>query len=305
MGRPKKVLEMPTMEATTETATKEAKTERAAKKGPIELPELKRGLFRAYIIGDSPLIVHAWGRKALIEMLAKHMGQPLPRFPKSPVQDFLNSLYRMDDNGYGFPANGFKKCLVTSCTSMNKEINQTVTRQAFTVKGEIGYQQSAFAGLKTPMPLFRVHSPEPPHIREDAVKLNGKLPDLRYRAEFWPWAMIVDLSYNQRLVTQATIAALIDTAGFAVGLGEWRQEKNGINGTFRLADPTERAMVDKWAALPHQEPFLPDEKQFLAELTEAVRKYGVLQEDEQEENIVSDMLGVGKGGNGSRRRARP
>ncbi len=247
--------------------------------GPITITELKRSVFDAYIIGDSPLIVHAWSKKARIEMLAKQMGQKLPKFPKSPVRDFLESIYRCDDGAYGFPATGFKSAFVDACSSMNKEITKVLARQSFYIEAEQGKSQSAFAGLETPMQLIRIHSPNPPAMREDMVRVGMGTADLRYRAEFWPWAAKLRVIFNGSVTTAATVGALIDTAGFAVGVGEWRTEKNGVSGSFRLADKAERKEIDEWAKTGHQEPFLPDEKAFLAGLNEAIRQFGSAEEE--------------------------
>lgn len=250
-----------------------------APKGPVTLPELKRSVFDVYLIGESPLIVHAWSKKARTEMLAKQMGQKLPKFPKSPVRDFMESIYRTDDGAYGFPATGVKNAMVTAVTSMNKEITKIAARQAFYIEAEQGRGQSAFVGLETPMQLIRIHSPNPPAMREDMVRVGMGTADLRYRAEFWPWAARFKIIYNRTVVTDSTIAALIDTAGFAVGVGEWRTEKNGVHGSFRFADKEERKEIDRWIKIGHQEPVLPDEQAFLKSLNEAVRKYGEAEEE--------------------------
>jgi hypothetical protein len=225
-------------------------------------------------------------------MLAKQMGQKLPKFPKSPGQDFLDSIYRADDGGYAFPATELKKAMVTACTSMNKEISKVAAQQTFYIKAEQGYQQSAFAGLRTPMQLVRVFSPNAPAMREDATRLNGKTADLRYRAEFFPWAMRIDVVFNRTVATEATVAALIDTAGFAVGIGEWRQERSGTYGTFRLADRDEQKTIDKWAAAKQKEAELPDERAFIEELMSNLRRYGEAKEDEGEEAAVATLQAV-------------
>ena len=41
----------------------------------IELPQLDLRLMEVTVIGDSPLIVHAWSEKAKKEMLGKQMKQ--------------------------------------------------------------------------------------------------------------------------------------------------------------------------------------------------------------------------------------
>lgn len=265
------------------------KTEAKPKNGPIELPALRREVFDAYLWGETPLISHAWSRKALMEMLAKQMGQKVPRFPKNPVEDFLASIYRMPDNNYGFPATAIKKCLVTACTSMQKEISKVAAQQAFFVPGIAGSAPSAFAGLRTPMQLVRVLSTAAPQIREDSVRLNGRTADLRYRAEFSPWAMHVEIIYNASLVSRATVAALLDTAGFAVGLGEWRNEKTGIYGSFRLADPAEQKLIREWEALPSVEPVLPDVDAFVATIREQLERFG---EQTESDDVVATLDAV-------------
>lgn len=250
--------------------------------GPIELPKLERKTFRAYVVGDTSLIVHAWSRKAITEMLAKQMGQKVPKFPKHPVEDFMASMYRMDDGGYGFPATAIKKALVATCTSMSKEITKVAAQQALFVKAGRGTQTSAFSGRPAPVELVQVFSPVAPQMREDSVRLNGRTPDLRYRAEFFPWAMRLDIVYNARVVTSATVAALLDTAGFACGLGEWRQERGGINGQFRLASPQEQKEIDKWAKMKPVEPEVSaaDERAFLSRIESDIRQYGEVTEAE-------------------------
>ena len=100
------------------------------------------------------------------------MGQKLPKFPKSPVRDFLDSIYHTDDGAYGFPAPGFKGAMVEACTSMNKEITKVAARQSFYIEAEQGRSQSAFAGLETPMQMLRIHSPVAPSMREDNVRVG-------------------------------------------------------------------------------------------------------------------------------------
>lgn len=39
----------------------------------IELPALQIGMMDVTLIGDSPLIVHAWSHKSKLEMLGKQM----------------------------------------------------------------------------------------------------------------------------------------------------------------------------------------------------------------------------------------
>lgn len=282
-----------------------AKAASKTQNGPIELGKLERKAFHVYIIGETPLIVHAWSVKAITEMLAKQMGQKLPRFPKRPVQDFYASIYRMDAGGYGFPATAIKRALVDTVTSMSKEITKIAARQALFVPSGRGTAQSALSGMKVPIQLIDLYSPNAPQMREDMVKLNGKIPDLRYRAEFFPWAMRFDVIFNTKVVSASTVANLLDTAGFACGLGEWRNEKGGVNGQFRLAAPAEQKMIDKWAKAKHVEPKITDEIEtaFLARLQDDIKKYGEAAPNPDEDSDAAPPPRKGRG-NGSAREQR-
>ena len=93
-----------------------AKSQEAAQ---IELPPLTISLIEVTLVGDTPLICHAWSEKAKREMLGKQMKEAKPaREAKDPGEDFAQSLYRIEGGGYGFPSVAFKAAAVTACTSV-------------------------------------------------------------------------------------------------------------------------------------------------------------------------------------------
>src|SRR5262249_50923726 len=149
-----------------------------------------------------PLIVHAWSQKAREEMLRKQMKLPVHRETKNPVEAFLRSMYRTDENFYGVPAVGVKNAMVTACTSV-EGITKTAARQAFIIVGERGKTKAAFADILSPQDLVRILSPNPPTLREDMVRLAGigNTADLRYRAEYWPWGAKLVIRYNANVLS--------------------------------------------------------------------------------------------------------
>jgi len=66
------------------------------------------------------------------------------------------------------------------------------------------------------------------------VRLNGKTADIRHRGEFKEWSADLEVQYNEDWISAEQIANLISLAGFSVGVGEWRPEKNGQYGTFEI-----------------------------------------------------------------------
>jgi hypothetical protein len=176
----------------------------------IRLVELK-------LVGDSPLICHAWNEKAKRQMLEKQMGVATAgKEKKDPESDFENSLYPHPDGGYGFPAIAFKSAAVEACTSLSKAITKVQARQAFHVMGDL----VPIAGIPT--------------CREDMVRLKMETADIRFRGEFKEWSCVLTVRYNARVLTIEQIVNLFNIAGFAVGVGEWRPEKNGQYGLFHV-----------------------------------------------------------------------
>lgn len=203
----------------------------------IELPSLKIGVMEITLIGDSPLIVHAWSQKAKLEMLGKQMKLAKgAKEAKDPVADFEASMYRLADGGYGFPSVGFKSAAVTAGTSV-AGLTKVAARQAFHVLGEDVDVLGAFDGSRSRLNLARIRGI--PQMREDLVRVGMGTADLRYRAEFVDWSARIVVRHNANVLSPAQIMNLLNTAGFAVGIGEWRPERDGSNGMFHVASEAE------------------------------------------------------------------
>lgn len=200
----------------------------------IEFPVLDLQMMEITLIGDSPLIVHAWSHKAKKEMLDKQTKRAQgAREAKDPKADFEASMYRLSDGGYGFPSVAFKNSAVTAGTSV-AGLTKIAARQAFHILGEDADINGAFNGSKSRVNLIRIEGSEP-QIREDMVKVGMGTADLRYRAEFSGWHAKILVRFNANVLSPAQILNLLNTAGFAVGVGEWRPEKDGQSGLFHVA----------------------------------------------------------------------
>lgn len=200
----------------------------------IELDKIDLQLMEVTIIGDAPLIVHAWSEKARREMLDKQMKKAATgKAAKDPARDFEESMYRFGDGGYGFPSVGFKSSAVTAVTSV-AGMTKIAARQSFHVIGEEIDTPGAFEGSLTTTNLVRILGGDP-RMREDMVRVGMGTADIRYRAEFWPWHAALLVRYNRAALSEEQLLGLFNLAGFAVGVGEWRPERDGQNGRFRVA----------------------------------------------------------------------
>lgn len=186
----------------------------------IELPALKIDTVQFMLIGDSPLIIHAWSEKAKRAMLDKQMGKATKKKEnKDPEADYEACFYRFPDGRYGFPAIGVKAAMVSACRFVDAKM--TFARGAFHIDGEL---------------VEIIGEPRP---REDMVRVGMGTADIRYRPEFVEWKIPVKIKFNTAVIGVEQLANLLNSAGFGIGIGEWRPEKTGSYGMFHVASTEE------------------------------------------------------------------
>ena len=203
--------------------------------------EIRNSVIR--IRGTSPLIVHAWGHKAKQEMLDKQTGETKVKgkAAKNPVEDFIESAYWIEGkpeehtmeafdaavrNGarWGFPVVAIKQAATSASKRNEIGIPMTTIRGAFFIGGEGAEMLGEIKGSV-------------PHMREDMVRIGGisKTADIRFRAQFDDWYMDLPISYNANgPISLEQIVNLINLGGFTCGIGDWRPEKDGSYGMYRV-----------------------------------------------------------------------
>ena len=205
--------------------------------------------FKFWVIGDTPLITHAWSEKAKREMLQKQAkATRAGREARNPEEDFVSSLYEMGKGVFGFPATGVKNCIL-SAAHKDKGVARSVVLGALWVDAEMVRTRPALAGAICDMPLVRIHGSKP-EMREDMVKIGGmtKTANLAYRAQFSVWGLLITGRINSSVVTPEQLAFLVQESGIASGLGEWRNERKGMFGAFHMATAEEEKAWDAYAA---------------------------------------------------------
>ena len=113
---------------------------------------------------------------------------------------------------------GFKNAAVSGCRFADG-IKMTVARGAFHVVEELS-------------PIEGEPSMRP---GGDMVRVGMGKADLRYRGEFRKWKTTLRIRYNASALSVEQIVNLFNSAGFGVGVGEWRPEKDGSHGMFHVA----------------------------------------------------------------------
>lgn len=198
-------------------------TQPSASSASINLSRIAAETIRVPIVGTSPLIVHRWSDKAKRQMLDAQQGRKSPKEHRDPQAEYESSLYRTD-HGFGFPTIAFKAATVGAARFFGKTVRMTELRQFVFMNGVPSADKSQFL---TPIE-------GEPKQREDMVRVGLGGTDLRYRAEFLDWTAVLEVVYVTTALNRDSVLSLIDAGGMGVGVGEWRPEKRGQNGTFEI-----------------------------------------------------------------------
>jgi hypothetical protein len=189
------------------------------------------------VVGDTSLIVHRWSKKATRMMLDKQTKKASGgREVRDPEQEFVDTLYIMGDWNddpltpekfkeaiekgvkFGFPSTGFKQAAISGGYRSGMTRDKVSIMGAFHIDGEF----VRIVGI--------------PEMRTDMVRLSGmgNPADIRFRAEFKEWSAVIPVKYNEAVISAEQVVNLFNIAGFSVGIGEWRVEKNGSHGMFHV-----------------------------------------------------------------------
>ena len=214
----------------------------------IHIPEFNFKTARIRVVGLTSLICHAFPDKEKKRMYLTRTtdqsvqdaaaatgsrGKKAARPVRDPQAEYLESLYPLEDGkGYGFPAIAFKRAIVGACRQVSN-LDMTMANRLIFVKAP--FQSKGFGCVQI------IGKPK---MREDVVRLSGidKPPDIRWRGEFWPWAVDLDIEFNLSMISIEGIMRLIQYAGKSEGVGESRPsspKKPGDNGQFRPAGTKE------------------------------------------------------------------
>lgn len=203
------------------------------------------------VVGMSPLVMHAWSEKAKKEMLEamqsnskdKDIKKTKKREDKRPVVEWRDSMYWMTekpdaetdeelealmqeafDNGakFGFPATSFKLAAISAAYRKKWIPDKMALRGAFFVEGVDNKELITICG-------------DSPVMREDPVHIGISGSDLRYRGEFRNWYADLVITYDKNGgYTINDLVNYINAGGFCCGVGEWRPERDGQFGMFRV-----------------------------------------------------------------------
>jgi hypothetical protein len=200
----------------------------------IEQPKVSALAFE--IAGIASLIQNNFSQKAVEQMLRKHMGINVQKEPKVPRECIESATIRNTAGAICIPPTAIKKAILTASAAL-KGFKKTQLRTQLLVEGS-----------SIPITFDKMVP------RMDMVRTSGmaRTPDVRFRPSFIGWKARVVLSFSDMIAPQSLLD-LLYRAG-SVGVGEWRPEKDGTFGTFKVSRnitaPAEVADVREACAVP-------------------------------------------------------
>lgn len=180
---------------------------------PVNLTKLS-----FWVTGTSPLITHNWSEKSLrmLRMTAAERRK-VPKTGRDPKKEAMSAAYYTENGNYGIPAMAVKSAMI-EVAHKDTGLAKTVVRKA------LRFRKAGVIEMEC----------NEPRIREDIVRVGAGQTDIRYRPEFSEWSANIEMHFDSDLLSENDVLNLVDRAGFSVGIGEWRPEKNGEFGTFEV-----------------------------------------------------------------------
>ena len=230
----------------------------------IEIKPLEMKEVTVRIVGDTPLIMHAWSAKAKREILYKEVfGKSLGKDVREPIKDFCSSMYwltpmpeEFDEKTvfesvktakFGFPVTAFKQAAISAAYRMGWTKDKMSTRGCFFIEPDASSYYSGdlevdlakktiniIPNVPRAEQLVEIHS-DTPLMREDMVRVGMGSADIRYRGEFQNWSCDLKIKYNTNGAYRLDqILNMINAGGTVCGIGEWRPERDGQYGLYHI-----------------------------------------------------------------------
>ena len=206
--------------------TKDAKGDKAAHNSAEH--GIQRREFRLRGVPGSPLVIHAFAEKAKKEIRDKQQKKAKKaKEERRPEEEFEAAKYIDSQGRECAPIVALKKAIVSAATAFD-DLTKVGLRQAIFVA--VSGEPSASL-----VPIEKSDgTPAKGTMREDAVTIGGNTRGLAYRPEYVDWQLRISVEFNPRIVSEEQIVALIDQAGWGVGICEGRPEKTSALGWGRF-----------------------------------------------------------------------
>lgn len=192
----------------------------------ITVSEIHTGSFTVHIVGTTPILCNAMSAKVRMDLLAprgkKTTAEKQTQLKHDPIAEYRRSAYRTRNPDAPtliyHPGDAWKKCIANTAVDIPGAARAQIGRLCWVEGREI--------------PLWGV-----PQLHMGVVRAAdmNRTPDVRTRAVLPEWASVITVTYVKPNITEQALLNLIASGGLINGQGDWRQQKGGSFGRFRIA----------------------------------------------------------------------
>lgn len=193
----------------------------------LDIQELVMREIRFNVLGASPMIMNRFSQKAWQELLFPSARENRAGLEQSlkhdPHAEFRGAVYRNRDpkskSLIHIPNGAFHGALASAALDIPGAAKSKMERQT--------------SIIDTNIELFGL-----PRIFCTMVRNSdmNRTPDVRTRPIFPEWACRITVRYLVSTMSERTVANMLGASGQIVGIGDWRPQKGGPYGCFKLVE---------------------------------------------------------------------
>jgi len=174
------------------------------------------------IEGTAPLIMKQLSAKVIRTIEGKQQGLVDDRGKKSPripEEEYEDAFYRDRQGRYCVRGIWFKMGMM-AMTSYAKGL----------------FQKDVLSGVHVVGDLIPLKKYSDPYMVGDPVRVGGrnKTTTVTYRPYFDTWTVDLTIMVDTTVLSVEEAVNLLAKMGTSNGIGEWRPQRRGVHGTFRV-----------------------------------------------------------------------
>ena len=207
----------------------------------LTVQPLKQSSVKLKIIGTGPLIYNSMSLKAMSTLFmgaAKKTTAQKREIKHNPEEEFVDSCYVNGQDGafLSFPSTGIKRGMATSALETEGVTKAGINRGIYVVGEHINIWGKPYMIMSV--------------VRSSDM---NRTPDIRTRAKLPRWCSEVTIRFISPTFTQHNITSLLTNAGTLCGLGDWRIEKGGPMGGYKIKESGNKEEQKLWDELTKEE----------------------------------------------------
>lgn len=200
----------------------------------FQIPPLNQKTMKVRIEGTAPIIFHKWSQKAITMILDKQLKKASKgRETRNPEEEYEDSFYYDASDRVAIPARNIKSAITNSARFI-EGVQMVLLRGTIFIRGDVdGFIPILVKNKVVTRKDVRRNTSE--WMRRDEVTVGMGSADLRFRGQLKEWSAEFLIEFDANNLSAEQVLNLLQRAGFSQGLMEWRPERNGDSGTFKIA----------------------------------------------------------------------